>query len=351
MQPGEARKLTGLIEGFNKIAQIDMTAGRYETTQLLDHSEELLRIEMMATMPDSPALRQVLWMDRQGTVQKIEYGALRQIFYRTTREIALADAGPNRFDMIRSTTIPVDRRIAEPDGTRRIRYRVHLDQDDPSKVFASGPTQRVTAIDPHTAEIDVRAIRPGESNEKSGKPSEWPKSPSPPTDEDRRANNLVQSDDPRIVALAKEAAGSRTDPWETAVALEQFVRQYITKHDASNAFSTAVEVAESHAGICTQHGVLLAALARARGIPARVAVGLVYNEGADGKPDFAFHLWNEVWIGDRWIPIDGVHGKGGTGAAYLKLADSSLSGEAAYSCFLPVAQVIGQAKIEILEVE
>ena len=49
--------------------------------------------------------------------------------------------------------------------------------------------------------------------------------------------------------------------------------------------------------------------------------------------------------------MDATLGRGGIGAAHLKLTDSNLDGAQAYSCFLPVAQVIGQIKIEILEVE
>ena len=62
-------------------------------------------------------------------------------------------------------------------------------------------------------------------------------------------------------------------------------------------------------------------------------------------------LTNELWIDDRWVPMDATLGQGGTGAAHLKLIDSNLAGAGAYSSFLPVAQVIGQIKIEILEVE
>jgi hypothetical protein len=94
--------------------------------------------------------------------------------------------------------------------------------------------------------------------------------------------------------------------------------------------------------------VLLAGLARARGIPARVAIGLVYQASTQS---FAYHMWNELWLTDRWVPMDATLGRGGIGAAHLKLADSNLAGAQAYSCFLPVAQVIGQLKIEILEVE
>jgi transglutaminase-like putative cysteine protease len=368
---------------------------------LLDHTEDLLRIQWTATLPRGSVLRAVWWTNRQGEVMKMQLDALHQVTYRATREVALAEGGPARFDLLLSTTIRVNRPLEHPGSTLRIRYRVQLAAGDPSRIFVNGLTQSVTALDPHTAEVEVRSVRPmkpaanaplvavtsglaSSSSARTWTHSATPASatsatekktsgatptdratltafaanPSgarvemfsahPAIDEDRQPNNLVQSDDPQIVALAKQAAGGKTDPWEVAQALERFVYDYIKVKNYSQAFSTAVEVAANREGACTQHAVLLAALARARGIPARVVVGLVYTEA---RPGFAFHMWNEVWIGDRWIPLDGTRGAGGIGAAYLKLADSSLNGQAAYTCFLPVTEVIGQAKIEILEVE
>ena len=113
-----------------------------------------------------------------------------------------------------------------------------------------------------------------------------------PNDDDRRPNNLIQSDDPTIVSMAKSVAPDETDPMKLGIALEQFVRHTIKLKDFSQAFATAAEVARNPEGDCTEHSVLLAALARARGIPARVAIGLVYQ---DGKQSFAYHMWNEFW--------------------------------------------------------
>ena len=358
MQPGERRTLSGLMVGFNQVAAIEMVAGAYEPTTLLDHTEDLLRIDWTATLPKGDVIRSTWWTNHDGEVQKMQLDALNQVTYRTTRDVALADAGPSKFDLLLSTIVSVDRPLEHAQSTHRVRYRVQLTADDPSQVFASGNSQRVVPIDAHTAEIIVRSVRPGmptpdfvpgEANATpgGGGPAD-PGRKRPPTDDDRQPNNLIQSDAPQIVALAKQAAGDKTDPWETAVALEQFVHRYITHKNYLKAFSTAVEVAASREGACTQHAVLLAALARARGIPARVAIGLVY---VDDQPGFAFHMWNEVWIDDRWIPLDATRGLGGIGAAHIKLTDSSLQGESAYSCFLPVSQVIGQAKIEILQSE
>ena len=85
-------------------------------------------------------------------------------------------------------------------------------------------------------------------------------------------------------------------------------------------------------GDCTEHAVLLAALCRARGIPARVAIGLVYVSAAQG---FGYHMWNEVWIDGGWIPLDATIARGGTGAAHLKLADSSLKARPRSARFCP----------------
>jgi hypothetical protein len=116
----------------------------------------------------------------------------------------------------------------------------------------------------------------------------------------------------------------------------------------TQAFATAAEVAQSKEGDCTEHAVLLAALARARDIPARGAMGLVYYPSGSG---FAYHMWTEVWINDRWIPLDATLGRGGIGAAHFKLADSNLAGASAYSAMLPVIRVFGRLELEVVAAE
>jgi transglutaminase-like putative cysteine protease len=122
----------------------------------------------------------------------------------------------------------------------------------------------------------------------------------------------------------------------------------VVQKDFTQAFATAAEVARSREGDCTEHAVYLAALARARGIPARVAVGLVYITSAQA---FGYHMWTEVWIDGRWIPVDATLGQGGIGAGHLKLADSNLAGATAYGSFLPVVQVIGRIQVAVIEAQ
>jgi len=106
-----------------------------------------------------------------------------------------------------------------------------------------------------------------------------------PSEGDLEPNAYIQSDSPSIVKLAEEISQGLEDPWEIAVALERGVHAWITDSNYKVGFASAAEVLESRQGDCTEHAVLLAALARAKKIPARVAMGLVYNRDA-----FYYHM-------------------------------------------------------------
>jgi transglutaminase-like putative cysteine protease len=267
--------------------------------------------------------------------------------YRTTKAEALKKAQPGGFDLFWNLAVKVERPLpkpfdSSPHSTQRIRYRVTLKDADPAKKFASGASQQVKSIDAHTAEVTVYAIRPGHKGGNPAAPDD------PPSDADRQPNNWIQSDYRKIVALAQQAAGEAKDPREVAQSLERFVHRYITTISFSQALATAAEVADKPTGDCKAHAMLLAALCRARGIPARVAIGLLYM---GETRSFAYHMWTVAYIDKRWIPLDATLGRGGIGAAHLEVLHSSLQGASALSCVLPVAEVAGSLKIEILDVE
>jgi len=340
MTPGGRRTIRALVPVVNQVATIELVARDYEPVRLLAGAYNLLRIDTTMALPGSPAISGSVWTDRTGEVLKSHSRQMNIETFRTTKAVALDKTELGQIDLGLDVAIAVDRPLKNPHDTKQVRYRVHLDGNDPAGVFSSGLSQRIKSIDPHTAEVTVYAVRP---DEQSGNPDAVD---DPPSDDDRKPNNLIQSDDAKIVAVAREAAGRQKDPWLAAVALERHVRNLIKLKDFSQVFASAAEVIESGQGDCTEHAVLLAALARARGIPARVAMGLVYLEN---KKAFFYHMWTEVCIKGRWIPLDATLGKGGIGAAHLKLAHSNLAGASAYSSFLPIAQVLGRLHVEIIE--
>jgi hypothetical protein len=340
MRPGEKRSLRLLLLGFNELVTAELAARDYERTPLLTGSYDLLRIDSQLVFADGRKLPSTGWTDRTGEILKNSSEMMSMESYQVTKAEALDEKDLGKIDLLAGMAVQLKQPLIGAHQAKRITYQVALEHGDPAAVFVSGPSQEVKSIDPHTAAITVYALRPGQGGGNSHAADD------PPTAGDRQPNNTIQSDDPAVVALAKEGAGDAKDPWTVAVALERYVNHIIQKKDFSQAFATAAEVARSREGDCTEHAVLLAALARARGIPARVAMGLVYVDRAQA---FLYHMWTEVFIeGDgRWIAIDATLAQGGIGAGHLKLAHSNLKGVSPYSSFLPVVQVMGQLQVEV----
>jgi hypothetical protein len=339
MQPGERRTLKSFVAEFQQVVEIELTAKNFEPCKLLTGTHDLLRIDTVMRMSNGQKLEQTVWTDRTGESLKSLMPAMGMLeTYRVSKAEALEKVDVAQLDLLSSMMIKVDKPLADSLRSKEVRYRVHLDGGDPAVMFVTGPSQAVKSIDANTAEVTVYAIRPGQPGGNAKAPAD------PPTDDDLRPNLLVQSDDPLIVADAKKAAGDEKDPWRVAVALERYVNREVKKKNYSQAFLSAAEVAKSLEGDCTEHSVFLMALCRARGIPARAAIGIVY---LPSEQAFFYHMWSEVYVDKRWIPIDGTLALGGIGADHIKVAQTSLKDVNAWNAFLPVAQIMGRLSIKI----
>jgi hypothetical protein len=339
LKPGEKRTVRLLVPGMAGVQSVEavLEAQQLESTPMLEGPQQLLKVNnSMAIM--GLKIQGICWTDAEGDLLKSHTPATKQETFRTTPERAQALNGEDVGDLGLSTMVRVASPLPHPRTTTRVVYEATLASRNPAECFVSDTSQTVTAVDAHRARITVQAIRPDW-------PAELP-SGSPPTDDDLRPNNLIQSDSAAVRALAGAVRPDVTDPWQIAVALERWVRDNIRQKNYSQGFLTATEVAQSLEGDCTEHAVLLAALCRARQIPARIGVGLVYSERDQG---FAFHMWNEVWIANRWIPLDATLGQGGIGADHLKLQTSNLASGAADHAVLSVLAVINQLQLTILE--
>jgi hypothetical protein len=148
------------------------------------------------------------------------------------------------------------------------------------------------------------------------------------------------------MALAEQLSQGAEAPWEVARRLERGVYRHIDKKSFGVAFATASEVCRERSGDCSEHAVLLAAVARARGIPSRVAMGLTYVGGI-----FGGHAWTEVWIDGQWIALDGTNGLGSVDAAHIRFSASSLDGLGMGAEMLSSLMGLANLEIEVLETE
>ncbi len=139
-----------------------------------------------------------------------------------------------------------------------------------------------------------------------------------------KPTRFLQSDDPKIVELAKKAIGGTRDAYEAAKKIETFAAGYLSQINLSVGYASAAEVAESRVGDCTEFSVLTAAMCRAVGIPSRLAVGIAYVEMYESMVSaFGGHAWTEVYIDGKWVGLDASFtssDRGGYGPGHIALA-------------------------------
>ena len=128
---------------------------------------------------------------------------------------------------------------------------------------------------------------------------------SAPTAQDTAAARWVQSDEDSVRSFAAEAVAGVEQPMRRMQALEKAVRRRIATKSLRIGYASAVEVLQINEGDCTEHAVLLAAAARALGIPARVVTGIAYAPEFSGRNDvFVPHAWVIAWVDGAWHGFD-----------------------------------------------
>jgi hypothetical protein len=159
-----------------------------------------------------------------------------------------------------------------------------------------------------------------------------------------RPEPLIESDDPSIHAAAVAAVGTLTDPRAVAERLTRRVNGMLDKKPTVS-LPSAREVLRTKVGDCNEHTALYVAMARSIGLPARIAVGLVYARGA-----FYYHAWPEVWIAESparglWLPVDPTFNQFPADATHIRLARGGLDKQAA------ILPLIGRIRMTILDLE
>jgi hypothetical protein len=135
---------------------------------------------------------------------------------------------------------------------------------------------------------------------------------------------VLQSDHPEIRAAAREAVGSERDSFRAALQLREWVHRRI--RPTWKRTLDALTALRAGGGMCYELAHVLAAMARAAGIPARLAYGLVYAETAAGGV-FGGHAWTELWVGE-WIPFDATEREGPAVGPHFKLGTHDAAGDA-----------------------
>jgi len=127
-----------------------------------------------------------------------------------------------------------------------------------------------------------------------------------------------------IMTQSSVLIGEITDRAEAVSVLNEWVFSTLRKVPTVG-IPNALEVLRVGQGDCNEHAVLFVALARASGIPSRIAAGLVYSDRVTGEGAFYYHAWAEVHFGEMgWVPVDPTFNQFPADATHVKVVDGGI---------------------------
>ncbi len=141
-----------------------------------------------------------------------------------------------------------------------------------------------------------------------------------------RGNAYVNSENASVRAFARTHSRGRSTHLRMR-SLANAVREHMTGRISFGEYMSASEALVARSGDCTESAVLLAAAARARGIPARVVSGIAYSSRFTGQAHvFSPHMWVQAWDGQRWTSYDAGLGEFDAGHIALHVGDGDPAG-------------------------
>jgi hypothetical protein len=287
-----------------------------ETVTIMGHERKARKVSV-----DFMGAKQFAWIGEDGNVLK-EKGILGITLERVTKHEAMADFPfSSSTDLTEMASVPSNVVIDDPSSLTFLRVKVTGMEKD--ALFLDGGRQifrnNILYIQKET--IPTRPLKEINTAAQNNFLKPGP---------------FIQSDHPKILAKVQEIV-SPDDP--LAVRAEKLVSWIYKRVEKRPVLSVpnALETLNNLVGDCNEHAVLLAAMARAAGIPAQVEAGLVYQRGR-----FYYHAWNVLYLG-TWVTADAVMGQMPADVTHIRF----VRGEADRQ--IDLMAVIGKVKLKILE--
>ena len=151
-----------------------------------------------------------------------------------------------------------------------------------------------------------------------------------------KSTPFIQSDNRKILNVVLNIVNPSDPPLVKTRKIMSWINSNIKKRPVIS-LPDAVSTLENRAGDCNEHAVLMAALARAAGIPAKIEAGLVYLNGR-----FYYHAWNLLYLG-KWITVDSLFGQMPADVTHIRFSTGDQKEQ------LDLMGIIGNINIKVLE--
>lgn len=268
-----------------------------------------------------------VYLSSKGDLIKVD-GPVGMEMYPEPKTVAQKLTGTGAtIDLAEATRVRTNQPIERSYATKKVELRVtgidlgRIVSDDQQVIRKDGEGWSVT-VQPKQAGAGVPLDQAAQQQPEYLKPS-----------------MLITCDAPGIQDQAKKITLGAKTTMQAAERVRQYVLGLMQPNTGIGVLRDATEVISTKEGLCRDHAVLSAALMRAAGVPARLASGLIYADGA-----YYYHAWAEAWNGTQWIGFDSTRPESQFSAAHLRLAVGNV--EEAFLFF-----VLSGAKIEVKHVD
>ena len=323
LRPGQQLRVRTLDPASLTTSEVLVEATGHEKLMVMGAEKLATVLEM-----DFQGMQTKAWVDADGQMLKQEtpFGWTMEACSADEAMALDIEKGAAQVDMLRAMAVPVKGDIRQPRTCRELRIRFS-GAAIPTNELASD-RQVVESVEGHDVILTSRAGRmPPRGTAIGVVPPEFEKY--------LGATMFIQSDHPDIVREAARITKGITDSAAAARAIHDWVYRSVLKKPTVS-LPSALDVLHRMEGDCNEHTYLYVGLARAAGLPAKVRVGLIYNDGA-----FYYHAWPAVFVG-RWIEVDPTLGQQEVDATHIGVLDGELEDQ------LRLLGLFGNLSAEIL---
>jgi hypothetical protein len=299
---------------------VPLTVEGKETVRISSRDLEAYRVVM-----NFRGVQLKSWVSPYGELLK-EEGFLGLTMVRSDREDALKGFSEAKgAELVREAAVLPDRTIAKPRQLQLLRLQLEgitgdgWDLAGGRQKWSNGELTvvRESLLEMSSTKIPVRNLALAR---------------------DLQPSLLVQSNAVTLKKQAFDIVGEERNGLQAVRMISSWVYQNLEKRPTLS-IPNALAVYELRAGDCNEHSVLFAALARAVGIPTRIAAGLLYTEGR-----FFYHAWNEVYLG-HWIAVDPLMNQIPADPTHVRLITGELDRQ------VELVRVLGRLSVKVLDYE